>query len=50
MKTIDSFGIGVVGTGAMGRGIAQLFAQSGHGVRLFDAAPGAAQAAKAAVA
>jgi 3-hydroxybutyryl-CoA dehydrogenase len=29
----------------MGRGIAQLFSQSGHPVRLFDAAPGAAQGA-----
>jgi 3-hydroxybutyryl-CoA dehydrogenase len=50
MKTVESFRIGVVGTGAMGRGIAQLFAQSGHAVRLFDAAPGAARAAKASVA
>ena len=50
MKTIESFAIGVVGTGAMGRGIAQLFAQSGHVVRLFDAAPGAAAAARASVA
>jgi 3-hydroxybutyryl-CoA dehydrogenase len=50
MKTLEAFTIGVVGTGAMGRGIAQLFAQSGHVVHLFDAAPGAAQAARAAVA
>lgn len=50
MKTIESFGIGVVGTGAMGRGIAQLFAQAGHAVSLFDGAPDAAQAAKASVA
>ena len=50
MKTIESFGIGVVGAGAMGRGIAQLFAQAGHAVSLFDTAPGAAQAAKASVA
>jgi 3-hydroxybutyryl-CoA dehydrogenase len=34
----------------MGRGIAQLFAQAGHAVSLFDAAPGAAQAARASVA
>ncbi|WP_454693425.1 3-hydroxyacyl-CoA dehydrogenase [Achromobacter aegrifaciens] len=34
--------IGVVGAGAMGRGIAQLFAQSGHVVKCFDAAEGAA--------
>ena len=50
MKAIESFVVGVVGTGAMGRGIAQLFAQSGHAVRLHDAAPGAADAAKASVA
>ena len=50
MNTPDAFEIGVVGTGAMGRGIAQLFAQSGHAVRLFDAAAGAAEGAKAAVA
>ena len=50
MNRIESFCVGVVGTGAMGRGIAQLFAQSGHPVRLFDAAPGAAQAARAEVA
>jgi 3-hydroxybutyryl-CoA dehydrogenase len=34
--------IGVVGAGTMGRGIVQLFAQAGHDIRLFDAAPGAA--------
>ncbi len=34
--------IGVVGAGAMGRGIAQLFGQAGHEVRIFDAAAGAA--------
>ncbi|HYF59306.1 MAG TPA: 3-hydroxyacyl-CoA dehydrogenase [Burkholderiaceae bacterium] len=50
MKAIEAFEIGVVGTGAMGRGIAQLFAQAGHVVRLHDAAPGAAQAARASVA
>ncbi|MCX7229420.1 MAG: 3-hydroxyacyl-CoA dehydrogenase [Burkholderiales bacterium] len=43
MKPFEAFVVGVVGTGAMGRGIAQLFAQSGHAVRLFDAAPGAAK-------
>jgi 3-hydroxybutyryl-CoA dehydrogenase len=42
--------IGVVGAGVMGRGIAQLFVQSGHTVRLFDARPGAAAEAKASVA
>ena len=40
--------VGVVGTGAMGRGIAQIAAQAGSRVWLFDAGPGAAeQAAKA---
>jgi 3-hydroxybutyryl-CoA dehydrogenase len=37
--------IGVVGAGAMGRGIVQLFAQAGHPVRCFDAAAGAADKA-----
>ncbi len=41
--------IGLVGTGAMGRGIAQLAAQSGSTVKLFDAAPGAAEAAVQAI-
>jgi 3-hydroxybutyryl-CoA dehydrogenase len=50
MKPFEAFVVGVVGTGAMGRGIAQLFAQSGHAVRLFDAAPGAARSACDAVA
>ncbi|MCC7060035.1 MAG: 3-hydroxyacyl-CoA dehydrogenase, partial [Burkholderiaceae bacterium] len=33
--------IGVVGSGAMGRGIAQLFAQSGSNVHLHDSNPAA---------
>jgi 3-hydroxybutyryl-CoA dehydrogenase len=37
--------IGIVGTGVMGRGIAQLFAQAGHEIRLFDANDGAVAAA-----
>ena len=37
---------GVVGTGAMGRGIAQMAAQAGSQVWLFDVQPGAAQAAR----
>jgi len=41
--------IGVVGCGVMGRGIAQLFVQSGHEVRLFDARAGAAEEAKTAI-
>lgn len=35
--------IGVVGSGTMGRGIVQLFAQSGHHVLTFDGQPGAAK-------
>ncbi|PMY14306.1 3-hydroxyacyl-CoA dehydrogenase [Pseudomonas sp. MPR-R2A5] len=37
--------IGVVGAGAMGRGIVQLFSQAGHPVSCFDAAEGSAQKA-----
>ena len=39
--------VGLVGTGAMGRGIAQLYAQAGHPVRIYDAQPGAAGAGAA---
>ena len=35
--------IGIVGAGTMGRGIAQLFVQSGHPVLLHDTVPGAAE-------
>ena len=38
----DKITIGVVGAGTMGRGIVQLFAQSGHTVRCHDAQTGAA--------
>ncbi len=38
--------VGVIGTGAMGRGIAQMAAQAGSKVSLYDVQPGAAQAAK----
>ncbi|MCP3137660.1 3-hydroxyacyl-CoA dehydrogenase [Pyxidicoccus xibeiensis] len=41
--------LGVVGTGIMGRGIAQLAAQAGIAVRLFDTRPGAAEEAREAV-
>jgi 3-hydroxybutyryl-CoA dehydrogenase len=34
--------IGVIGAGTMGAGIAQVAAQAGHPVLLFDAAEGAA--------
>jgi len=44
--TLDSSTIvGVIGAGSMGAGIAQLAAQSGHAVRLFDAQAGAAERA-----
>jgi 3-hydroxybutyryl-CoA dehydrogenase len=39
-------GIGVVGAGTMGNGIAQVFAQSGYAVRLCDAAPAALDRAR----
>jgi 3-hydroxybutyryl-CoA dehydrogenase len=39
----DGFTIGVVGTGAMGRGIAQIAAAGGFAVRLFDTRPGATE-------
>ena len=41
---------GVVGTGAMGRGIAQMAAQAGSEVWLFDVQEGAAEAARQALA
>jgi 3-hydroxybutyryl-CoA dehydrogenase len=37
--------VGVVGTGAMGRGIAQIAAQAGSNVKLFDTQPGASSKA-----
>ncbi len=47
--TSSSLSIGIVGTGAMGRGIAQIAAQNGIRVMLFDALPGAAGNAREAV-
>jgi 3-hydroxybutyryl-CoA dehydrogenase len=41
--------IGIVGTGLMGRGIAQISAQGGYETLLFDARDGAAGEAKAAI-
>ncbi|MCR9219604.1 MAG: 3-hydroxyacyl-CoA dehydrogenase [Alphaproteobacteria bacterium] len=38
--------VGVIGAGAMGQGIAQVAAQAGHPVLLFDAAEGQAEAAR----
>lgn len=42
--------LGIVGTGVMGRGIAQIAAAAGVTVRLFDAGAGMAEAARATVA
>ena len=39
--------VGIVGTGAMGRGIAQIAAQAGSTVKLYDMQPDASQKAKA---
>ncbi|NGM85785.1 3-hydroxyacyl-CoA dehydrogenase [Parapusillimonas sp. SGNA-6] len=44
MKEIKT--IGIVGAGAMGRGIAQIAAQAGFDVRLFDLNPKAVEAAR----
>ena len=41
--------VGLVGCGAMGRGIAQIAAQAGMQVRLLDTRPGAAAEARAAI-
>ncbi|MEP6588097.1 MAG: 3-hydroxyacyl-CoA dehydrogenase [Polaromonas sp.] len=41
--------VGIVGTGAMGRGIAQIAAQAGSLVKLMDAQPGAAEKAREAI-
>src|SRR6185295_14728311 len=45
----NDFTAGVAGAGTMGRGIAQVLAQCGARTLLFDAQPGAAQKAKAAI-
>jgi 3-hydroxybutyryl-CoA dehydrogenase len=41
--------VGVIGAGAMGRGIAQVAASAGHGVVLADANPGVVEQARAAI-
>ncbi len=41
----DAFVVGVLGAGAMGRGIAQVAVTGGLAVKLYDSAPGAAAAA-----
>ncbi len=48
MKAIYST-VGIVGTGAMGRGIAQIAAQAGSSVKLLDAQVGAAEKARNAI-
>ncbi|MGE0152344.1 MAG: 3-hydroxyacyl-CoA dehydrogenase [Reyranellaceae bacterium] len=45
----DHLTVGVVGTGAMGRGIAQVSATGGMDVLMFDAAPGNAEKSRAAI-
>ena len=49
MNTPQFLTVGIVGTGAMGRGIAQLAAQAGSTVRLFDTQPDAIGKAQAAL-
>jgi 3-hydroxybutyryl-CoA dehydrogenase len=41
--------VGVVGAGTMGNGIAQVFAQAGFDVKMFDSAPGAVDRARATI-
>ncbi|MEL7935871.1 3-hydroxyacyl-CoA dehydrogenase [Pseudomonas delhiensis] len=50
MNASDITRIGIVGAGAMGRGIAQVMARAGLATRLFDLRPGAAQQAREQVA
>ncbi len=45
----DALSLGVVGTGAMGRGIAQVSATGGIDVLMYDAAPGGADKARTAI-
>lgn len=50
MSALDTSAmVAVIGAGAMGAGIAQVAAQAGHPVLLFDAAPGAAQKGRAGI-
>ena len=43
----ENMKVGVIGAGTMGRGIVQIFAQSGYPVTLFDTVPAALEAATA---
>ena len=45
VKSNNKWIIGIVGTGTMGKGIAQVAASAGHLVFLYDARPGIAQLA-----
>lgn len=45
-----SLQVGVIGAGAMGRGIAQVVASAGHSVLIADANPGAVEQARATIA
>ncbi|VWX63102.1 3-hydroxybutyryl-CoA dehydrogenase [Burkholderiales bacterium 8X] len=47
--TVHFFNIGIIGAGAMGRGIAQIAAQAGSKVLLLDSFEGAAERGRAAV-
>ena len=47
--TLSYSTVGIVGTGAMGRGIAQIAAQAGSTVKLFDVNPEAARQAQVAI-
>jgi 3-hydroxybutyryl-CoA dehydrogenase len=47
--SLDFFTLSVVGTGAMGRGIAQIAAQAGSKVLLFDTLPEAVEKAISAI-
>lgn len=46
---VNYVNVGIVGTGAMGRGIAQIAVQAGSTVRLMDAQAGAAEKAREAI-
>ncbi|MDA7415122.1 3-hydroxyacyl-CoA dehydrogenase [Xenophilus arseniciresistens] len=46
MTAVNFYSVGIVGAGAMGRGIAQIAAQAGSTVYLFDAAAGQASQAR----